>query len=53
MPASPGSEGGNKHDGEQLLNIPMKPLVYVIVLNYNGREHLEYCLPSLRVSGQT
>ena len=23
------------------------PLVYVIVLNYNGREHLEYCLPSI------
>lgn len=24
-----------------------EPLVYVIVLNYNGRHHLEYCLPSL------
>ena len=23
------------------------PLVYVIVLNYNGRTHLEYCLPSI------
>jgi GT2 family glycosyltransferase len=23
------------------------PLVYVIVLNHNGRNHLEYCLPSL------
>jgi GT2 family glycosyltransferase len=23
------------------------PLIYVIVLNYNGREHLEYCLPSI------
>jgi GT2 family glycosyltransferase len=47
MPVSPGSEGGNKHNGEQLLNNHMQPLVYVIVLNYNGREHLEYCLPSL------
>jgi len=25
----------------------MPPLVYVIVLNYNGKDHLEYCLPSL------
>ena len=25
----------------------MPPLVYVIVLNYNGRKHLEYCFPSL------
>ena len=25
----------------------MHALVYVIVLNYNGRHHLEYCLPSL------
>jgi GT2 family glycosyltransferase len=25
----------------------MHALVYVIVLNYNGRNHLEYCLPSL------
>lgn len=25
----------------------MSHLVYVIVLNYNGRNHLEYCLPSL------
>ncbi len=24
-----------------------KPLVYIIVLNYNGRAHLEYCLPSI------
>lgn len=24
-----------------------EPLVYVVVLNYNGRMHLEYCLPSL------
>lgn len=23
------------------------PLVYVVVLNYNGNRHLEYCLPSL------
>ena len=23
------------------------PLVYVVVLNYNGRRHLEYCLPSI------
>lgn len=26
------------------------PLVYVIVLNFNGREHLEYCLPSIKGS---
>lgn len=26
------------------------PLVYVIVLNFNGREHLEYCLPSIQES---
>ena len=26
------------------------PLVYVIVLNYNGREHLDYCLPSIMAS---
>jgi GT2 family glycosyltransferase len=26
------------------------PLVYIIVLNYNGREHLEYCLPSIMKS---
>ncbi|MCE9608909.1 MAG: glycosyltransferase family 2 protein [Chthoniobacter sp.] len=26
------------------------PLVYVIVLNYNGRMHLEYCLPSIAAS---
>ncbi len=24
-----------------------QPLVTVVVLNYNGRDHLEYCLPSL------
>lgn len=24
-----------------------KPLVCIIVLNYNGREHLDYCLPSV------
>lgn len=28
----------------------MQPLVYVIVLNYNGRAHLEYCLPSILAS---
>ena len=26
------------------------PLVYVIVLNYNGRAHLDYCLPSITAS---
>jgi GT2 family glycosyltransferase len=25
-----------------------EPLVYIIVLNYNGIEHLEYCLPSIQ-----
>jgi GT2 family glycosyltransferase len=25
----------------------MSPLVYVILLNHNGKNHLEYCLPSL------
>jgi GT2 family glycosyltransferase len=25
----------------------VNPLIYVIVLNYNGREHLGYCLPSI------
>ena len=25
----------------------MTPLVHVLVLNYNGKNHLEYCLPSL------
>lgn len=29
---------------------PASPLVYVIVLNYNGRQHLEYCLPSIMSS---
>lgn len=24
-----------------------EPLVYIIVLNFNGRQHLEYCLPDL------
>ena len=27
--------------------ITAKPLVCVVVLNYNGRDHLGYCLPSL------
>ena len=26
---------------------PERPLTCVIVLNYNGRAHLEYCLPSI------
>nr|MBF0223659.1 glycosyltransferase family 2 protein [Desulfobulbaceae bacterium] len=25
----------------------MQPKVYVLVLNYNGKQHLEYCLPSM------
>jgi GT2 family glycosyltransferase len=25
----------------------MSPTVYVLILNYNGRAHLEYCLPSV------
>lgn len=25
----------------------MQPKVFVLVLNYNGKEHLEYCLPSM------
>jgi len=25
----------------------MKPLVYIIILTYNGKENLEYCLPSV------
>ena len=25
----------------------MTPSVYVLILNYNGQEHLEYCLPSV------
>jgi GT2 family glycosyltransferase len=25
----------------------MNPLVYVVIVNYSGRMHLEYCLPSL------
>jgi GT2 family glycosyltransferase len=25
-----------------------RPLVHVIVLNYNGKSHLEYCLPSIQ-----
>ncbi len=25
----------------------MSPIVHVLILNYNGREHLEYCLPSV------
>jgi GT2 family glycosyltransferase len=29
------------------LHSKVAPLVYVIVLNFNGREHLEYCLPSI------
>ncbi len=31
----------------QSLHSDAAPLVYVIVLNYNGRAHLEYCLPSI------
>lgn len=27
--------------------MPESPSVYVIVLNYNGKSHLEYCLPSI------
>lgn len=30
--------------------VKSSPLVYVIVVNFNGREHLEYCLPSLLAS---
>ena len=29
---------------------PQAPLVSVVVLNYNGRDHLGYCLPSLAAS---
>ncbi len=25
----------------------MSPIVHVLILNYNGRDHLEYCLPSV------
>jgi len=28
--------------------MPEAPLVFVIVLNRNGRQHLEYCLPSIK-----
>jgi GT2 family glycosyltransferase len=31
----------------QVRDAAVPPLVYVIVLNYDGREHLEYSLPSL------
>lgn len=29
------------------MKISISPLVHVLVLNYNGKNHLEYCLPSL------
>lgn len=32
------------------ISLETAPLVYVIVLNYDGREHLEYCLPSIMAS---
>ena len=32
------------------LHTKIHPLVYVIVLNYNGRAHLDYCLPSIMAS---
>lgn len=28
----------------------MEPLVYIIVITYNGRHHLEECLPSLQIT---
>ena len=35
---------------QRMIVAPAAPLVYVIILNYNGAEHLRYSLPSIRAT---